>query len=127
MDFKVKHDDIYDPKGHIIDELGFLLTIDKDDEDIVLVHSIGEYDNVVKHQLPRLNKLHTIMHVVAFTFSKHNLSEKVLPKKDQVTIVNYMRNHSVSSKTNAVAHAIKNQDMQALNHAFNDILALNHK
>lgn len=124
MNLTVSNGSIYDQTERIVEELSFILTIDKADETIVTLNCTGDHDDIVSHSLPRLDVMKPLMHIVGFTFSYQELVPTALSKEDQVLIVNYMVNHGPNTKTTAVAHAIHQSDIEALNTAFNSILSL---
>lgn len=122
MDFSVSNGSIYNPNQHIIEDLSFILTMDKDDESNTTLYIVGEHDTVVNHYLPKINPMREVMHIICFTFDDNFINKEALSKTDQVKIVNYMRNYAYSSLTATIAQAIHTQDIDKLTTAFDKIL-----
>lgn len=124
MDFTVANGSIYSPQNEIIEDLSFILTMDKDDESIVSMHHVGDHETITNDSLPRISLMSGVVHIICFTFADDFTTQTALTKEDQVTIVNFMRNVSASSKTASVAQAIYRNDADGLKTAFDAILAV---
>lgn len=119
MHYTVSNGSIYNPGGIIIEEAGFILTVDKDDPDIVLINAIGDYNDIAKRRLPRLQPMAHVMDIICFGFttSDYNIGLHI-PKDKQVSVLNHMMHVTGSPKTKEIAHAILAEDRNRLETAF---------
>lgn len=127
MKYIVKYGSIYSPDGKIVENAGFLLTVDKDDKNTVLLHKVGDYELIANVHFPRFQKATHIFDfdVVCFGFSNADTGGLQLSKEDQVKIMNHMLNCTGSKWIKEVAHAIQDEDSLLLDKAFQSIIKNN--
>lgn len=125
MEYTVEYGSIYSPDGKIVENAGFLLTVDKDDKNTVLLHKVGDYELIANVHLPRFQKATHIFDIICFGFANADTGGLQLNKEDQVKIMNHMLNCTGSKWVKEVAHAIQAEDSLLLGKAFHSIIKNN--
>lgn len=120
--FTIENGSIYNNHGHIIEDVSFIITLDKEDSSSATLYKIGEHDDIVNNSLPKINVLKDIMHIVCFTFGDTHLNKTALSKEDQVKIINHIRRPTNQLQIANIAHAIHTNNIDELKQVFDDIL-----
>lgn len=104
--------------------MSFILTIDREDDEMVNPFKFGNHNDIIEIDLPRINTMKDQVKIVCFTFEDKSLNTQALSKEEQVVITNYIRNTRNEPKVAAIAHAIYDEDVDAIQKAFRNVIEI---
>lgn len=115
--YEEKHGSIYF-EGAIIEDLGFLLTIDKE-TGVATLYKHGDSSWLGAH-MEKLRPLEQFMTPIAFSFGPYY--ESIYEKKEQIAIIAYMANYSASKITEKAGRALIEENFVSLKDAFDQMI-----
>lgn len=117
--FELKHGSIY-LNEHIVNNLAFILTIDKDDGTTNL-YKFGDSIYMSEH-IDKLAPLSNFITVISFSFGEYG--DEVISKGNQIKIIEYMRDYTLSNLTRELGSALLSEDYEKVNKVFNEMINL---
>lgn len=119
---EVKHGSIYS-HGRIVEDLGFLLTLDRETRKASL-YKYGD-SSWLPEEMKRLDPLHELLVPCVFSFGAYY--DSVYSKEDQLKIVNYMIERSLNQRTTDVAMFILTDEIGRLKLIFDEMIEITDK